>query len=290
MQVNHLSTVSAHDLSFCTSFIVAILFLNVKASRPMTYKYLTVTMIRSVDIKGGVIDQTIFKTNEKYGFDSLMFKEEILTIINSYIDHVRIRLNPVCDYLLVCRSGKRLRQLSDVFGRIVFQAISKYINPTRYRQIIETASAEKLDITEHRMVSEDQKHTSRVAKVHYKKMQSRTVAENGRKCMEKLLDGVSSNESLKQISKFVVNSTPDLKENSVDADSDDSNTHSSVSIPIRKKKMNFSEEEDNFLLKGIRKYGVGRWTSILNDSNYAFHPTRKACTLLNRAKNKGYIS
>ena len=136
------------------------------------------------------------------------------------------------------------------------------------------------------MISEDQKHTSRVAKVHYKKMQSRTVAENGRKCMEKLLD----NESLKQISKFVVNSTPDLKENGVNADNDDSNTHSSVSIPVRKKKMHFSEEEDKFLLKGIRKCGVGRWTSILNDSNYAFHPTRKACTLLNRAKNKGYIS
>ena len=183
-----------------------------------------------------------------------------------------------------------MRQLSDVFGRIVFQAISKYINPTRYRQIIETASAEKLDITEQRMISEDQKLTSRVAKVHYKKMQSRMVAENGRKCMDKLFDCVSSNESLKQISKFVVNCTPDLKGNSVDADSDDSNTNSSVSIPVRKKKIHFSEEEDRFLLKGIRKYGVGRSMSILNASNYAFHPTGKACTLLNRAKNKGYIS
>ena len=40
--------VPAHDLSFCTSFVVAVLFLMVKASRPMSYQYLTVKMVLDV--------------------------------------------------------------------------------------------------------------------------------------------------------------------------------------------------------------------------------------------------
>ena len=36
--------------------------------------------------------------------------------------------------------------------------------------------------------------------------------------------------------------------------------------------------------KGISKYGYGRWTSILNDPSFKFHPSRKPCTLAVRAK------
>ena len=49
--------------------------------------------------------------------------------------------------------------------------------------------------------------------------------------------------------------------------------------------MAFSDSEDNFILKGISKYGYGRWTSILNDPNFKFHPSRKPCTLAVRTKN-----
>ena len=45
------SFIPAHDLSFCTSFVVATLFLMVKASRPMTYQYLTVAMVKAVDLE-----------------------------------------------------------------------------------------------------------------------------------------------------------------------------------------------------------------------------------------------
>jgi len=41
----------------------------VKASRPMTYQYLTVDMIATVREKGGFIDQKTFKTAGKYRFD-----------------------------------------------------------------------------------------------------------------------------------------------------------------------------------------------------------------------------
>ena len=64
------SSVAGHDLSFATSFIVAALFLMVKASRPTTYQFLAVKMVESIG-ENEIINQTIFKTKENYGFDSL---------------------------------------------------------------------------------------------------------------------------------------------------------------------------------------------------------------------------
>ena len=82
------SSIAAHDLSFATSFIVAALFLMVKASRPMTYQFLTVKMVKSIG-ENGIINQTIFKTKEKYGFDSLIFSNDVLTLIKNYINFIR---------------------------------------------------------------------------------------------------------------------------------------------------------------------------------------------------------
>ena len=56
----------------------------------------------------------------------------------------------------------------------------------------------------------------------------------------------------------------------------------------RKKKKAFTKEEDNFLLKGLKKYGRGKWTHILNDPEYKFHPSRKNSTLMMRARAKKY--
>ena len=76
--------------------------------------------------------------------------------------------------------------MTGLLSVLVFQAIGKYIHPTRYRQIIEMESVNKLDLQEQRFVSEDQKHSSNVARVHYQKLRSRDVALKGRSCMEKL--------------------------------------------------------------------------------------------------------
>ena len=50
------------------------------------------------------------------------------------------------------------------------------------------------------------------------------------------------------------------------------------------KKVLFSEMEDSFLKQGVSKYGMGKWTRIVNDSNYKFHSPRKASTLAVRVK------
>ena len=178
--------VSPHDLTFATSFVVTVLFLKVKGSHPMTDQFLTIEMVRSAFNKG-VIDQTHFKTEEKYGFDSLIFTDYVLEKVNSYVDFVRPKLNPTCNYLFVCKNGTQLANLGDIFGRMVYQASGKYVNPTRYRQIIETASSEFLSPQEQDAISLDQKHTSNVAKVHYQKNRSRRVAEKAMDCMEKLI-------------------------------------------------------------------------------------------------------
>ena len=41
------------------------------------------------------------------------------------------------------------------------------LHPSRYRQIVETQSLDALNDKEHRLLCEDQKHSSVVAKVHY---------------------------------------------------------------------------------------------------------------------------
>ena len=54
-------------------------------------------------------------------------------------------------------------------SKLVFDAIGKYIHPTRYRQVVETQSLNQLASEEQRVLSEDQKqkNSSAVAKVHY---------------------------------------------------------------------------------------------------------------------------
>ena len=67
-----------------------------------------------------------------------------------------------------------------------FPKIGKYIHPTRLRQIIETSSSQRLSLEDQQIISADQKHTSKVAKIHYKKLRSREVAVTAKNCMEKM--------------------------------------------------------------------------------------------------------
>ena len=269
--------VPSHDLSYCTSFIVTVLFILVKATRPMSYKFLTIEMINSLQNKDGIIDQTKFKTVDKYGFDSLVFTSHTVDIINGYIKCVRPRLNPVCDYLLITRNGTQLSQLSSIFGRMVFLAIGKYIHPTRYRQIIETESASRLESADQEILSRDQKHSSNVAKVHYQKLESRDVALKGVQCMNKLMDRNSSDSAIKQVREIA--STPTSTEVAVQKQDVHFNVHQE-----RNKRTPFSSIEDDFLRKGIQKYGKGVWTKLLQDDSFKFHPTRRPSSLFLRAK------
>ena len=73
-----------------------------------------------------------------------------------------------------------------IFRRIVYEAVGKYINPTRYCQIIKTESIEKTDTSEEVNLLENQKHTSPFDKIHYQKCKSEDKRK--KKTMDKLRD------------------------------------------------------------------------------------------------------
>ena len=302
---------SPHDLTFATSYVICVLFLVVKGTRPMTYQYLTTEMIQSLKGKEGIIDSTMFKTAQTYAFDSLVFNDSAINVISNYQLYIRPQLNPQCNFLLVSRNGTQLKKMGDIFGRMVFQAIGKYVHPTRYRQILETESSKHLSPDEQSQLSMDQKHTSRVAKVHYKKMESRKVALNGQKCMQKLLNqsqpGPSSSVEF-SVEKVTMNNdtnqlieeTQSLMTNFVKSPEKSNETIPNQPTVVvkdiaqkdkpngRSKMVPFTTAEDNFLRDGIKKHGKS-WTKILRDDLYRFNRSRKTCTLLQRAKVLGLI-
>ena len=175
-----------NDLVFCTRFITTLLFLRVKCSRPMSYQYLTVGMIQKAKGNDGIIDQTEFKTSATYIFDTLIITDDVMLVLGFYIDYIRPQLNPKCEYLLLSTNGTQFQSLTTAMIMLVRQAIGKYINPTRYRQIVETESSDRLTREEQQIISEDQKHSSKVAQIYYKKKQSRRVAVEGKRCMDKM--------------------------------------------------------------------------------------------------------
>ena len=103
-------------------------------------------------------------------------------MIDLYLEDVRPRLQPTCEYLLVSTNGSQYQSLASAMVMLVHQVIGKNINPTRYRQIISDRLAQQ------RVISEDQKHSSRVAKVYYKKEQWRLVAIGGKQFMDKMTE------------------------------------------------------------------------------------------------------
>ena len=177
---------SVSELSFATRFIVTFLFLRVKCTRPMTFQFLTLDMINSAKTNGGYVDQTSFKTQDKYVFDTLILTTEVLKILDSYINIIRPFLSPKCDYVLVTNNGTQYTAFGSAMSLLVFQAIGKSVNPTRYRQIIESESAVHLNDKEREVVSKDQRHSSQVARRIYQKRLSRDVASEARSCIQKL--------------------------------------------------------------------------------------------------------
>ena len=71
------------------------------------------------------------------------------------MNYIRPRLNPACNYLLT---------------------------------ELETESIEKLNTSEQENLSQDQKHTSAVAKIHYQKRKSEDMVTKAKKIIDKLRD------------------------------------------------------------------------------------------------------
>ena len=286
------SQVNPLDLTFATRFVAVYLFIKVKGSRPMTYQYLTVDMVKTAKANGGFIDQKKFKTASKYGFDSLILTDASMQVLEGYIDFVRPLLKPQCDFVLVNRNGGQHSKLGDVMSKLVFDAIGKYIHPTRYRQIVETQSLNLLTSKEQEILSEDQKHSSAVAKVHYQKQRSREVAVKAHACLQKL-QGTKGSEVDREVHTRFSGSSSGLSAGVETAESksgapkgDPPPTNQLRVRRNSRRVLKFTAEEDEFLKKGIRRHGFGQWTAILRDSDFKFQDGRTADSLKKRAGMK----
>ena len=193
--------VTASDLTFATRFITTLLFLKVKCSRPQTYQYFTIEMFENAKKDKGFVDQTSFKTKETFMFDSFIMDSDVMRLIDLYVIHCRPLLRPKCEFLLVTGTGQMTQNLCYAMTLLVHEAIQKYIHPTRYRQIVETSSSDRLDTAEQEFITKDQKHNSTVAAVYYKKKLSREIAEKGKECVDKMAGSsrTTVNESIKSV-------------------------------------------------------------------------------------------
>ena len=367
------------DIVFATRYIITFLFLRVKCTRPMSYKYLTLSHLDLAKTNGGYVDQSTFKTSTTYGFDTLILSKDVLSILDTYVHVVRPKTNPTCDYILVNSNGKQHSALGTEMAIMTFSAIGKTVHPTRYRMIVETESADKLNPEEREMLSKDQRHSSLVAKRVYQKRLSRDVAKDGLTCLRKLVGthreehnssiAQSLNESNTHSDEELTDNTRVyhtaeggstspiilLEENDEDAVEDcssrddsklvtssslvdlmttsvqssvtisqclavtslspvdtyvnpipattftyDKGQTSSEGLDLELKKeeaeqqvadgpklLRFTPEEDEFLRKGTKKYGLSQWSKILKDPEYTFHNSRTRDSLRVRAETKG---
>ena len=282
--------VNPSDLTFATKFVAMYLFIKVKGSRPMTYQYLMVDMIATAKEKDGFIDQKTFKTAGKYGFDSLVLTDANMQVLDGYISYVRPLLKPQCDFVLVNRNGGQHGKLGEIMSKLVFDAIGKYIHPTRYRQIVETETLNQLTSEEQRILSEDQKHSSAVAKVHYQKRRSREVAVKAHECLQKL-QGSKGSEVDEDVQARFGGSTSSSTMSVETIEKASLSPPRKVVIPTENLRtqrklhrvMKFTADEDDFLKQGINRHGYGQWTAILRDSDFKFQAGRTADSLKKRA-------
>ena len=164
--------------------------------------------------------------------------------------------------------------MGEIMSKLVFDAIGKYIHPTRYHQIVDCLN--ELTSEEQRILSEDQKHSSAVAKVHYRKQRSREVALKGHECLQKL-QGAKGSEVDEDVHARLGNSTSEAGP-SVERVQNISSSPKKDALPKRilrshrniRHVLKFTKEEDDFLKKGITMHGFGQWTAILRDDHFQF--------------------
>lgn len=179
-------TLTVSDLAFATRFIITFLLLRVKCTRPMSLQYLTVDMIEAAKQNDGFVDQTKFKTSNQFLFDTLKFTKDALDFVVMYMERIRPLCTPKCDYVILNSNGTQYTSFCNAMSILTHEAIGKHITPTRYRAIVETESVERLDKEKQAIISQDQKHSSAIARRCYQKKLSRQIAVDGAKVMKEL--------------------------------------------------------------------------------------------------------
>ena len=232
-----------------------------------------------------------------------------MQVLDGYISHIRPLLRPTCDFVLVTRNGGQHNKLGELMSKLVFDATGKYVHPTRYRQIVETASSRQLSSGAQSTISEDQKHSSVVARVHYQKQRSREVASKAHGYLERLHGEKGSEIEIDVRSRLSGNSASSEDQNASKTDTSSNDEGETIAetpperlsavprlkrenafivtdCPARKKSLMFTPAEDGYLKAGIERHGYGQWKAILRDPEFRFQEGRTANSLLSRAARR----
>ena len=142
------------------------------------------------------------------------------------------------------------------------------------------------------ILSEDQNHSSSVAKVHYQKQRSREVALKGHECSQKLqvAKGLETGQDVHaRLGDSTSKAGPSVKRMQNIRSSPEKDALPKRILRSNKnirRALKFTKEEDDFLKEGITKHGFGQWTAILRDDDFQFQDGRTADSLKKRAGMK----
>ena len=123
-------------------------------------------------------------------------------------------------------------------------------------------------------MSEDQKRSSAVAKVHYQKQRSRDIAVKAHQRLQKL-QGTKGSEMDREVHTRFSGSSSSLSarvetaESKSGAPKGDSPPTNQLRVQRNcRRVLKFTADEEEIRKKAIRRHGFGQWTAILRDSDF----------------------
>ena len=173
---------------------------------------------------------------------------------------------PKCNYVLVTTKGHQYTAIGNAMSLLVQQAIGKFINPTRYRQIVETESKEKLNPRQQETITKAQKHSSTTAKRHYQMNASREVASEGAKCMDVLTGSQRGKHTSELANKLT---EIEMHETTLDKDDGTVETNDASLAPVPNDVTNLKDqqEEDVIVVNDEQLISEQSPCSSKNDGN-----------------------
>ena len=153
---------------------------------------------------------------------------------------------------------------------LVYSATGKCIYPTRLRQIIETERSTHLSAEQQAFVSEDQKHTSSVARLKYKKLRSRDVVAKGKEALATIgkTSTLSLSPSENSVSEHNSTTTTIIKTEEADAAKRSPPRQGHIACPVYQAQNSIHRHIFYALVRGLGRDGgfKGGLRSIVGES------------------------
>lgn len=103
--------------------------------------------------------------------------------------------------------------------------------------------------------------------------------------LEELSQQSSSQEGNVQSSSARARHADNHSESEAASAGDDTERIDSIPVTNRRAKMMWTPEEEDFLVEGVRRAGIGRWAIILKNGKNVFHRHRKSADLKDKWRN-----